>query len=219
MYRVYKITNTVNNKIYIGYTKLSLMKRMRLHVNSKTEKMLIVKAINKYGAEKFTIELVQEFSSKQDAVVAEISLIESLKPHYNIHQGGTGGPMYGPMNGMFGKKHSTEWKINKSESMTGSQNPMFGKTHSLSARDKISAARKGRPTRKGIPLSEEHKNKLRSPKSEITKQKMRNKYIVDGFIVTDAKKYCMDNNLNYICFTQAAKKQKPYKGKVVILKD
>ena len=37
-YKIYKITNKINNHFYIGYTKLELQKRFNLHVNSKTKK-------------------------------------------------------------------------------------------------------------------------------------------------------------------------------------
>ena len=103
LYKIYKITNQINGHFYIGYTKLNLQKRFNLHTKSKTDKMPIVSAIKKYGSDNFFIELLYEFDDKLEATNCEIRLIEELKPDYNIHRGGTGGPMYGPMNGMYGK--------------------------------------------------------------------------------------------------------------------
>lgn len=215
MYKIYKITNLINNHFYIGYTKQSVEKRFNQHCNSSSSKMVICKAIKKYGIENFKVELIEQFDSQVDAINKEIQLIESMKPEYNIHIGGTGGPMYGPMNGMYGKKHTNEWKAHKSLLNSGEKNPMFGRSHSEEAKQKISASRKGKPTRLGQSLSEEHKQKLRVPKSELTKQKMRNTYLVNGIVINNAKQYCIENNLNYVCFTQAAKKQKPYKGMII----
>lgn len=215
MYKIYKITNLINNHFYIGYTKQTIEKRFNQHCKSSSFKMVICKAIKKYGVENFQVQLIEQFDNRADAINKEIQLIEIMKPEYNIHCGGTGGPMYGPMNGMYGKKHTDKWKTHKSLMCSGEKNPMFGRSHSEEAKQKISASRKRKPTRLGQSLSEEHKQKLRVPKSELTKQKMRNTYLVNGIVINNAKQYCIENNLNYVCFTQAAKKQKPYKGMII----
>ena len=53
---IYKITNTVNNKVYIGQTKQDPNKRWRGHKNAIKNGIgcpLLQKAFNKYGADKF----------------------------------------------------------------------------------------------------------------------------------------------------------------------
>lgn len=218
MYKIYKITNNVNGHYYIGYTKLELARRWKLHCRSGSLKMLIYRAIQKYGEASFTIELIEQFETKQEAVNKEVLLIEMHKPEYNIHRGGTGGPMYGPMNGMYGKKHSSEWKMIKSEQMKGANNPMYGKKHTLEAMQKMSKAQKGRKAHnKGMPMAEHVKDKLRYPKTEEHKEKLRNIYIVDGSFVYNAKLYCEKMGYNYICFTQAAKHNKNYRGHCIAL--
>lgn len=213
MFKVYKITNNVNGKFYIGYTKLSLQDRWRRHCSSGSRKMLIFRAIEKYGVESFSIELLAELTTKHDAVKKEIELIETLKPDYNIHFGGTGGPMYGPMNGMYGKKHTDQWKASKSKQMQGINNPMYGKRHTEEVRKRLSSLKKGSiPHNKGKPMPEYLKENMRKPKSEAHKQKLRKTYVVDGEIVYNAKLFCEERGYNYICFTQAAKRNKPYKG-------
>jgi group I intron endonuclease len=60
---IYKITNTVNGKIYIGQTKCSLEKRIgEYKSSSKNEKVYqrILQAIKKYGFEKFIFEILEE---------------------------------------------------------------------------------------------------------------------------------------------------------------
>lgn len=97
--KIYKITNLINNKIYIGYTKKSLEERfaMHCHANIYHNKMLIVKAIKKYGKENFKIELLEE--SEDDKYIhkeREVYWINKLdaknpKVGYNIAFGGDGG--------------------------------------------------------------------------------------------------------------------------------
>lgn len=178
-YKIYKITNKINGHFYIGYTKLSLDKRFNLHKKSKTEKMPIVLAIKKYGVDNFDIEMLYEFDNKHEATECEIHLIEELKPPYNVHPGGTGGPMYGPMNGMYGKKHTEEWRKNKSQSMSGKNNPMFNKTHTDEVKKILSENKIGNtPWNKGKKnvYSLEVIEKLKKPKSEEHKSKLKKQY-------------------------------------------
>jgi group I intron endonuclease len=217
MYKVYKITNTINGHFYVGYTSLDIQQRWKLHCNSGSLKMPIYRAIQKYGSDSFNIELLESFETKTEAVNREMELIAESKPEYNIHPGGTGGPMFGPMNGMFGKLHSDEWKAVKSVQMTGPNNPMYGKTHSPEVKQRLSAMKAGLPSyNKGVPMAEHIKEKLRKPKSECHKEQMRSIYKIDGeMLIYNAKEYCKTAGHNYICFTQAAKNNKPYKGHTI----
>ena len=56
---IYCITNTINNKKYVGKTLMSIEKRFSEHIQDsrrrKLEKRPLYSAINKYGADKFTI--------------------------------------------------------------------------------------------------------------------------------------------------------------------
>ena len=61
MIKVYKITNLLNEKIYVGITSKSLEERWKNHVkkiNSKNPTRLAL-AIKKYGIENFQIELIE----------------------------------------------------------------------------------------------------------------------------------------------------------------
>ena len=55
---IYKITNTVNGKVYIGQS-IHLRRRIKIHqtVNSEHNKHL-KRAFKKYGLEKFTFEII-----------------------------------------------------------------------------------------------------------------------------------------------------------------
>jgi group I intron endonuclease len=109
---LYKITNTVNDMVYIGVTKNPRM-RMNAHACAVTPTKSIIKnAMKKYGRDKFTLQVL--LTSTQDYCYEierkAIEAYNTLKPNgYNICTGGMGAiGIYGEKNGMFGRKHSPE---------------------------------------------------------------------------------------------------------------
>jgi group I intron endonuclease len=220
-YKVYQIVNTINGHNYIGYTQLDLIKRLRLHTSSKSKSMPIVNAIKKYGNENFIITLLFDFDSKQEAINKEIELIEQVKPYYNIHSGGTGGPMFGPMNGMFGKKHSDQWKQNKKQQMLGEKNPMYGKSHSIQTKQILSKIKLGsEPWNKGKTgvYSEETIDKMKKPKTQKHKDKIKKQYTFispegNNVTVVGLTEFCLQYNLNKGAMSEVWNgKRKTHKG-------
>lgn len=65
---IYKITNTINNKIYIGQTIKTIEKRFQQHKNNSNKEyfsqIVLYKAFRKYGIENFKCELVEEVDNK-----------------------------------------------------------------------------------------------------------------------------------------------------------
>lgn len=61
---IYKITNLINGKMYIGKTSSSIEKRWREHISDsqkeRCEKRPLYDAFNKYGIKNFQIEEVEE---------------------------------------------------------------------------------------------------------------------------------------------------------------
>lgn len=113
---IYKITNLINNKIYIGQTTLTLDFRLKLHISSAynpsaKNKTILGSAIRKYGKDNFKIELVKKCKSKQDLDNWEKLLILIAKHHqygcYNIGSGGEGWSR-----GDVRKKWTYEMKLN-----------------------------------------------------------------------------------------------------------
>ena len=99
---IYKITNKINNKIYIGqvYNK-SIYDRFERHIKcaSANSKSYIARAIYKYGKENFVIEQIDEASSLQELNEKEkywIKYYQSFKHEngYNLTLGGDGGNTY-----------------------------------------------------------------------------------------------------------------------------
>jgi hypothetical protein len=127
--------------------------------------------------------------------------------------------MKGANNPMYGKSHSKEWIDRKKIAMTGEGNPMYGKAHSDETKKKMSQKAIGRASpNKGKKMTESQKERMRKPKTESHKKKLRNTYIVNNEeIVYNAKEYCEVKGYSYVLFTQAAKKRKLYKGMSVTL--
>lgn len=95
---IYKIKNNINNKIYIGKTNQSIEERLREHIKDSTrrdnEKRPLYNAINKYGIENFSIEIIEECSPEilSDREKYWIEYYGSFKYGYNATKGGDGKP-------------------------------------------------------------------------------------------------------------------------------
>lgn len=95
--KIYIIRNDVNDKVYIGQTKRSIEKRFQEHTTLTEAKRSLVfaRAIQKYGADKFHVELLQDGLTSTEALdAAEIRYIKefgSIAPNgYNVTDGGLG---------------------------------------------------------------------------------------------------------------------------------
>lgn len=90
---IYKITNKINNKSYVGQTTQKISERWRKHLKSTTKCTAMHNAIQKYGKESFTVEIVCTCISKEDLNEKEsyyIKLFNTLSPHgYNLKEGGS----------------------------------------------------------------------------------------------------------------------------------
>jgi group I intron endonuclease len=91
-YLIYKITNIVNGKFYIGITKKLLKLRLKGHENSAAQgrKGKFMTAIRKHGIELFKIEQLDTAKDLREANEMEIYYIATLKPNYNCTKGGDG---------------------------------------------------------------------------------------------------------------------------------
>ena len=83
---VYKITNKINDKSYIGITTGDMKQRLRGH-RQKTNSHL-TSAMNKYGKENFIIEQIATAKTNKELDRKEVALIKKLKPEYNMQEGG-----------------------------------------------------------------------------------------------------------------------------------
>ena len=94
---IYKITNNVNGKIYIGQTIQNVKERFYQHCATKCSykvaNMVIHKAIKKYGKSNFTLEVIEEVEQNilNDREKYWIKYYNSYKNGYNSTEGGQDG--------------------------------------------------------------------------------------------------------------------------------
>lgn len=129
---IYKATNKINNKIYIGQTIHTLNYRRKQHENSINTKhaqnRVFCKAIKKYGKENFEWEILEEAKTQKELNSLEIKYIKELNSlidygcGYNTDKGGSHG------------KHSEYTKEKISKGLKSSENLYiaYGKDHGYS---------------------------------------------------------------------------------------
>lgn len=94
---IYKITNTINGKSYIGQTIQNVKERFYQHCATKCSKavsnMAIHRAIKKYGKSNFTVEVIEEINSANlnDRERYWIKYYNSYNNGYNSTKGGQDG--------------------------------------------------------------------------------------------------------------------------------
>lgn len=160
---IYKTTNLINNKIYIGQKKSNFF--VPSYFGSGT---IIKRAVDKYGIDNFKIEIVQWCKNREELNNAEIYWIKTLKSQfgfgngYNICDGGyfsdsfTHNPNKEAIRlkmsiANTGRKHTDEWKKKASKRVSGKGNPMHGVTSP--AKGKVMSDKQKRK------ISESNKNK------------------------------------------------------------
>lgn len=131
---VYLATNTINGKLYVGVTTSCMKARWQAHINEAKLKArwILHKAIVKYGADAFTISLLELCDNANCLNEAEIRWIAELRSNvrargYNMTIGG---------GGTSGHRMTAESR----DRMSAAQK---GRTFTAEARAKMSASRMG----------------------------------------------------------------------------
>ena len=190
-YKVYVHINKINNKRYYGITCQNINERWRNgkgyknHKNSKKD-TYFYNAINKYGWDNFTHEVLFDNLSKEEACLLEqcyIALYDTTNRNkgYNRTTGGESfnhtadtkkalSDLYkGENNPFYGKHHTEETKKMIGEKIKsercGENHPMYGKHLTEETKQKISGSLKGKNIGENHPmygkhLSKEHKQKI-----------------------------------------------------------
>ena len=114
---IYKITNTINGKCYIGQS-LYLKKRIKRHLTYKSHKdnLALYKAFDKYGVDKFTIEILETIDTEKcDNIKSELDILEiSYIKKYNSYISGYNKTIGGDA-GITGYKFTEEQRRKVSE--------------------------------------------------------------------------------------------------------
>lgn len=152
MYCIYRVTNCINGKTYIGQHRYE-----ELDDDYMGSGVLLHKAYKKYGIENFKKEIicknVQYKETIDDMEKFYIKKERELNPFgcYNIADGGEG----------FTGHHSEESRKKVSETLKGRPAWNKGKHHSEETKKKIGLKSKGRPgPNRGKHMSEEQKKKI-----------------------------------------------------------
>jgi group I intron endonuclease len=158
---IYKTTNLVNNKIYVGLDSKNNPNYLGSGVKIKL-------AIKKYGKDKFKKEILEECLNKTIDEVKRIEVywikkLDSANPKigYNIRdvevytnygikrteefKEKLRKRLSGKNNPNYGKKMSEEKKEYLRQKMSGKNSPRFGKHHTEEVKKKLSEKRKGKP--------------------------------------------------------------------------
>ena len=98
MYNIYKLTNIIDGKSYIGQTKRSVSTRINEHKFSSKKRQIsaLHTAINDFGINSFSVQTL-ETCSDEDCNIREQYWIDKFKSNdpelgYNIAKGGKGNP-------------------------------------------------------------------------------------------------------------------------------
>jgi len=232
---VYKATNITNNKSYIGQTIFDLNVRIKSHlIEAKNDNLPFHNALLKYKDE-FIWNVLVECESKDELDELEFHYIkqyDTLFPNgYNMTLGGEGTYGWIPSKETREKiSTSLKGRIISKKTIEKRRQKMFGKkawNRGLTKNDHPSLMRisnyskkRGKvfnylPNRKGVKLSEEHKEKIRQSKygnkngwhlDNISKEQLeqKSKYLYEieneiGLIikVKVLSIWCRENNIEY----------------------
>ena len=91
---IYKITNDINDKVYIGKTCRSIEQRFKEHCRDayRHSERPLYRAMNKYGNENFHISIIGEYPDQEleKQEIYWIGYYHSYENGYNATQGGDG---------------------------------------------------------------------------------------------------------------------------------
>lgn len=181
---IYKITNVINGKIYIG-SSIDVEIRKKKHyyklINNKHNNSHLQSSWNKYGESNFKFEIIEEVKDKDILLEREQYWLDKTKCYnrtigFNVCK--TAGNTFGFKHSEKTKKYLSKIKKGK---LKGKDSPHWGKKHSIKRRKENSKRQKKyykenpdkkrmgknnpmygkKPWNKGIICSEETKNKSR----------------------------------------------------------
>jgi len=187
---IYKVTNIINSKIYIGQTSKNS------NISYLGSGPIILKAIRKYGKDNFKKEIIEYCESKiqlNEREIYWISHYNSIDRNigYNISTGGNGGNL-----GEIVNKKLSDYRKGKIMAKDKDGNIFLIKSDDerYISGELVGLVKGNIPYNKGIPMSEEQKEKLRKYK-KTEEQKL--KISISHSKRPKTKIICINDGLTY----------------------
>jgi group I intron endonuclease len=208
---IYKITNLINNKVYIGQTTQLIDIRWKQHcqLNRKRSCHLIQNAIKKYGQNNFNIEQIDTCLSKEELNIQEkywILKYQSFGPKgYNLTTGGDHVQLSSETIAKISKSLKNRPSLRKGiPSNRSAWNK--GKSWSVETKNKMSIAHKNQISWcKGKKLTKEHCKKLSESHKGKINQKTRKSII------------CLNTGIKYDSLKAASKQLNLQASKICLV--
>lgn len=219
MGKIYKITNNTNGKIYIGKTVMSLSYRWKRHLLCVKKRINrhLYDAINRYGENNFSIELIEECPNdscnERERFWIACYRSNNRLVGYNMTEGGDGGNLgVDAINKMAAKKRgrklSEEHKRKISEGNKGISKPLSNETREKISRTlKMKGCKPPITHRYGVdhPMYNKHHSVESKKKMSIARRGKSYEDIFDDKTVTVLKdlhkeRWSERGNPNYVEF-------------------
>lgn len=189
---IYKTTNLLNNKIYVGQHKVTNDKFDTSYYGSGK---LLLEAVKKYGVENFNCELIEWCDSFESLNEREIYWIKELNSsvrngNYNISDEGFVPRLCGELNGNYGKHrpHTEEEKAHLSR-VTKGHKPTFTGKHTEQTKMLMSKISRENNLKRGIEVygkvSETAKGNKMMNKGDVCKRvhpEQFDEYLSNGWV-------------------------------------
>ena len=190
--KIYKITNLLNSKVYVGQTHGTPQVRFMQHCTPKSGRYsALTRAILKYGKENFRVDELQVCASQEELNKAEkewIVRLGALGPQgYNLKEGGSNGRLTEEIKRKIGLRATGKKRADGG--------PMLGKRHTPEACAKISMAGMGKKYALGTVHTPEFKEACR-----IRTRERNKKEVIDlrsGVVFGSAKEAAESAHIKY----------------------
>jgi group I intron endonuclease len=136
---IYKITNTTDNKVYVGQAE-NLGTRYGRHLyrikRKEHHNEHLQRSFDKYGEDKFIYEILEE--------IEDLSILDSREKHWIDHYGGINSDNTYNFKDPLLNEHNDYVRNKMSKSSLGENNPNYGNKWTDEQRKKMSESRKGK---------------------------------------------------------------------------
>lgn len=180
---IYKISNTINDKFYIGSTSNFPSRKAQHKISLKRgthNNRILQNHVNKYGYDSLIFSIIEIVECPEKKIQREQFYIDTLNPHFNIHKTAQSplGIKRTPEQVrriMENKKTKSGWKLSK-EACEDISRRRMGHSVSIETRNKISKSNKGK--KRSAEVVEAIRNRMIGYKhSDAAKEKMSIKMI------------------------------------------